>query len=95
MNGWFFNIFLFELEIGVNLVQPFLDLFKFTIFSINAHVLLRHSVRCYHPLHSVLYLGTVTLSQNEAGILIKWARKGTEKNPPNLEKKDTYGERFL
>ena len=50
------------------MVQPFLFLFKMTIFSINAQLfLLSNSVRCYqsfpklnNPSHSVLYLSTGT-----------------------------------
>ena len=51
-----------------------------------------HSVRYYDSSHSVLYLSTGTLSQNEAGILIKCGRGGTEKK--KLKKKHVPREIF-
>ena len=43
-------------------------------------VIYRFSPKVDNPSHSVLYLSTGTLSQNEVGILLKWWRRGTGKN---------------
>ena len=57
-----------------------------------------HSARCYqsspkvnNPSHSVLYLSTGILSQNEVGILLKWLDAELEK-PQNLEKENVQWE---
>ena len=61
-------------------------------------LLLWLSVRCYKPSlkvddpsHSVLYLSTGTLSQNEVDILLKWGEVELKKTQ-NLEKKNMHRE---